>query len=252
MRAWRIRRNWTVRWVTKRTTRAPVTSPRTRSASASRASTARSSATAPRRSALAPCGYDDDGVKTTRVHHHRQGHLPQLPDDARTGASGGRQGIARLLPGRFLGHCAVPAHAERFAAARVRGYHAREPDRGHRRRRADRWARQLFDRSAALQLPVRRRRVLGDQGRQEARHDFARVLSGPHAGFLAGLRRHGRARLTGGSTEPPATRRASPRRSIPSATAARPRASAESTSSSRTNRTYPCLPATKHRNWPRR
>ena len=59
----------------------------------------------------------------------------------------------------------------------------------------DRRPRQLLHRSAALQLPVRRRRVLGNQGRQKARDDFARFLPGPHAGFLAGLRRHRRTRL---------------------------------------------------------
>ena len=45
----------------------------------------------------------------------------------------------------------------------------RRDHRRHEGRRADRRPRQLLDRPAALQRPVRRQRVLGDQERQEAR-----------------------------------------------------------------------------------
>ena len=64
---------------------------------------------------LATCGYDDDGVKTSAIHHHRKGNFPQLSDHARTGASGGRKGVAWLLPGRFLGDGSLPAHAQCLA-----------------------------------------------------------------------------------------------------------------------------------------
>ena len=74
--------------------------------------------TSPR--ALATCGYDDDGVKTSEFTIIDKGIFRNYPDHARTGASCGRQRIARLLPGRFLGHRSVPAHAERVAEGRAR------------------------------------------------------------------------------------------------------------------------------------
>ena len=65
-------------------------------------------------------------------------------------------------------------------------------DRRHEGRRADRRPRQLLDRPAALQRPVRRQRLLGDQERQEDAHGHRRHLQRHHHRLLGQPRRHRR------------------------------------------------------------
>ena len=149
---------------------------------------------------LSTVKYDDDGVKTTKFPIIEKGifkHYQTIRDQAHLIGEKESRGCCYA---DSLVERAVPAHAQRVARAGPRGSDARRPDRGRRRRHPDRRRRQLFDRSAALQLPVRRRRVLGDQGRQEARDDFARRLPIEDHGFLARVRRDRRARRTGSSS----------------------------------------------------
>ncbi len=82
--------------------------------------------------AMATCGYDDDGVKTTRWHLVKDGDVRRLSDDARPGAPDRPEGIARLQLRRQLGVDSVPAHAERVARARREG---RVSEAGHHRAR---------------------------------------------------------------------------------------------------------------------
>src|SRR5205085_11974369 len=65
----------------------------------------------------------------------------------------------------------------------------------YRRRCLDRRPRQLFNRSTALQFPVRRRCLLGNQRREETRNAFACVLPGAHTRLLAILRWRGGPRV---------------------------------------------------------
>ncbi len=74
---------------------------------------------------------------------------------------------------------------------------ARRPGLGGRRRHPDRRPGLVLDRPAAVQLPVRRRRLLGDQGGQGPGHDRRRRLPEPHAGLLGVLRRDRRRRRCG-------------------------------------------------------
>ena len=94
---------------------------------------------------------------------------------------------------------------------------------------------QLLDRSAALQRPVRRRRVLGDQERQEDARGDQRHLQRHHDGLLGQPRRDLRAGVTGSSSASAATRRASRRRARASRTARRGCGSARSWSVRRFN-----------------
>ena len=92
---------------------------RASSSSARRWST--SSATRRRTKAMATCGYDDDGVKTTQLSDHQGRHVRRLPDDARPGAPDRPEGVARLQLRRQLVVGPLPAHAERLAAAEREG-----------------------------------------------------------------------------------------------------------------------------------
>ena len=85
-------------------------------------------------SGLATCGYDDDGVKTSRWHLIKRRHLRRLPDDPRPGASDRPEGVARLQLRRQLVLDSVSAHAQRLARARRQGRHRAGHHRRHRRR----------------------------------------------------------------------------------------------------------------------
>ncbi len=100
--------------------------------------------------------------------------------------------------------------------------------RRHEGRRADRRPRQLLDRPAALQRPVRRQRVLGDQERQEDAHGDRRHLQRDHHRLLGQPRRDLRARSRGRCSAPAATPRGSRRRPTASRTARRGCGSARS------------------------
>jgi TldD protein len=146
------------------------------------------------------CKYDDDGVKTTKFPIVEKGNFHALPDHSRSGAHGGREGIARLLLRGQLGARSVPAHAQRVAGAVGRPDHLDDLVSGVEDGI-------LIDGTGSYSIDQQRynfqfggRRVLGDQGRQEARDDFARGVPSSHARFLAGLRRHRRARLLADSS----------------------------------------------------
>jgi hypothetical protein len=84
---------------------------------------------------LARVAWDDEGVGADKWLIIDKGHLQGLPDDARTGGvdlqAHRREEVARLLLRRFVGQRAVPAHAERLAAAWRQGH------RHERHRRCD-------------------------------------------------------------------------------------------------------------------
>ena len=73
-------------------------------------------------------------------------------------------------------HGAVPAHAERVAAARRAGHLARRHHLRHRSRHRDQARRLVVDRPSALQLPVLRAGVLRGARRQDRGHAARRRL----------------------------------------------------------------------------
>ena len=150
-----------------------------------------------------------------QVPHHRKRRFQALPDHSRPGAPGGREGIARLLLRRFLVQRAVPAHAQRVAGSRAARGHAGFADLRRGRRHPDRRRRQFFHRPAALQLPVRRRRLLADQGRQEGGHDFPRGLPGEDHATSGAPATASRDRLTGSSSAVSSMAKANRSRSTP-------------------------------------
>ena len=141
---------------------------------------------------LSTCGYDDDGVKTRQ--------FPIIKAGIFVGYQTIRDQAHLIGQTESMGCCYADSYAsvpfqrmpnvwlEPVRQARD----ARRPGRGRRERHPDRRPRLVFDRPAAVQLPVRRRRVLGDQGGKGRRHDRRRRLPEPHAGFLGVLRRHRR------------------------------------------------------------
>src|SRR6476659_11073560 len=127
-----------------------------------------------------------------RVPHHQERDRQRLPDHARAGAHARlvvRQPEAcgaqpRLQSWRQLEQRAVPAHAERVAAAGREGAGLRRADRRHRPRHRHHRRRQLLDRPAALQRAVRRAALLRDQGGQDRGHAQGRRLPDAHARLL--------------------------------------------------------------------
>jgi TldD protein len=114
---------------------------------------------------MATIGFDDDGVKTTEFPIVRDGILvglqtnretaPLIGDKASKGCTSASSW--RDYPFLRMPNVRLEAGSEGIAERR-------RDDQGHERRRADRRPRKLFDRSAALQRPVRRQLLLGDQG----------------------------------------------------------------------------------------
>ena len=141
---------------------------------------------------LSTCGYDDDGVKTRQ--------FPIIKAGIFVGYQTIRDQAHLIGQNESMGCCYADSYASvpfqrmpnvwlgAVGAARD----ARRPGLGRGGRHPDRRPGLVLDRPAAVQLPVRRRRLLGDQGGQGPRHDRRRRLPEPHAGLLGRLRRHRR------------------------------------------------------------
>ena len=136
-------------------------------------------------------GYDDDGVKSQSWPLVREGRLVGLQTNRET---------AHYIGEKESRGCTFATSWRNYPFLRMPNVHVdagpagvADAGRDHRRhqgRRADRRPRQLFDRPAALQRPVRRRRVLGDQERQEDADGERRHLQRHHHRLLAEPRRH--------------------------------------------------------------
>ncbi len=136
-------------------------------------------------------GYDDDGVKCAAVAAGPRGQARRPADQPRDRALPEAGLLARLHVRDVVAQLPVPAHAQRPPRRRPAGVaDARADHRRHQGRRADRRPRQLLHRPAALQRSVRRRRLLGDQGRQEDPDGQRRHLQRHHDRLLEQPRRH--------------------------------------------------------------
>ena len=155
---------------------------------------------------LGTIGYDDDGVKTTEFPIIRDGILVGLQTNRET---------APLIGDKASKGCTSASSWRDYPFLRMPNVRVEpgpkgspSPERDHRRhegRHPHRRTRQLLDRSAALQRPVRRQLLLGDQEREEdadghRRHlqrDYDRLLGQPRRdrqpGDVADVR-HGRRR----------------------------------------------------------
>ena len=135
-------------------------------------------------------GFDDDGVKTQQWPLVREGILVGLQTNRE---------MAHLIGEKESRGCTSANSWRDYPFLRMPNVHVDAGPRGiadagtdHRRhqgRRADRRARQLFDRPAALQRPVRRQRLLGDQERQDHADGEQRHLQRHHHGLLGQPRR---------------------------------------------------------------
>ena len=133
-------------------------------------------------------GYDDDGVKTQEWPLVREGVLVGLQTNRETAHFMGEKAVARLHVRDLVAQLSVPAHAERPRRRRAgRVADAGGDHRRHQGRHPHRRPRQLLDRSAALQRPVRRRRVLGGQERQDDADGERRHLQRHHHRLLGNL-----------------------------------------------------------------
>ncbi len=134
---------------------------------------------------MATIGYDDDGVKTMEFPIIRDGILvglqtnretaPQIGDKASKGCTSASSW--RDYPFLRMPNVRLEAGAEGIAERRA-------DDRRHQGRRAHRRPRQLLDRPAALQRPVRRQLLLGDQERQDHADGDRRHLQRDHHRLL--------------------------------------------------------------------
>ena len=135
-------------------------------------------------------GFDDDGVKTQQWPIVREGILVGLQTNRE---------MAHLIGEKESRGCTSANSWRDYPFLRMPNVHV-EPGpagiadagtdhRGHEGRRADRGARQLFHRPAALQRPVRRQCVLGDQERQDHADGEQRHLQRHHHGLLGQPRR---------------------------------------------------------------
>ena len=134
---------------------------------------------------LGTIGYDDDGVKTTKFPIVRDGILVGLQTNRET---------AHYINEKESRGCTSASSWRDYPFLRMPNLHV-EPGgagladagadhRRHQGRRADRRPRQLLDRPAALQRPVRRQRLLGDQERQEDADGDQRHLQRDHHRLL--------------------------------------------------------------------
>ena len=143
-------------------------------------------------------GYDDDGVKSQQWPLVREGRLVDLQTNRET---------AHYLKQNFSRGCTFATSWRNFPFLRMPNVHLDAGPPGSPSPEqiiADTrdgvlidGARQLFDRPAALQRPVRRRRLLGDQERQEDADGERRHLQRDHYRLLEQPRRHLRGRLVG-------------------------------------------------------
>ena len=141
---------------------------------------------------LSTCGYDDDGVKTRQ--------FPIIKAGIFVGYQTIRDQAHLIGQTESMGCCYADSYAS-VPFQRMPNVWLEPSEKpvtlddlvvGRRERHPDRRPGLVFDRPAAVQLPVRRRRVLGDQGGKGPRHDRRRRLPEPHAGLLVLLRRHRR------------------------------------------------------------
>ena len=121
--------------------------------------------------AMATCGYDDDGVKTSRWHLVKGGTFVDYQTTRDQAHLIGQKESHGCSYADSWALDSLPAHAERLARARrERGQRSRHHLRD-RRRRVCEGRRELQHRPSALQLPVQRSDVLGSEERQD--HDAA-------------------------------------------------------------------------------
>ncbi len=135
-------------------------------------------------------GYDDDGVKTQQWPLVREGILVGLQTNRE---------MAHFIGEKASRGCTSANSWRDYPFLRMPNVHVEPgppgsptPGGDHRRhegRRAHRRPRQLLDRSAALQRPVRRQRVLGNQERQEDADGDQRHLQRDHHRLLGQPRR---------------------------------------------------------------
>ena len=196
---------------------------------------------------LATIGYDDEGVQTQSWDIVRNGVLVGYQLDRPMGhmkpeaLNGGP--LQRLRLRRLPRPHPDPADGQRVAAARRGRPEHRGADRPGRARALRRRRQVLVDRHAAVQLPVHRPAVLQDHQRRAHRPGPRRRLPG-HDDRLLGRDGGGRRPADVGAAAAPSTAaRRSPARSPRSATAARPRCSATSASSTPPRRPASELPA---------
>ena len=134
---------------------------------------------------MATIGFDDDGVKTTEFPIVRDGILVGLQTNRETApligdkASKGCTSASSWRDYPFLRMPNVRLEAGPKGSPNVDADHRR-----HQGRRAHRRPRQLLDRSAALQRPVRRQLLLGDQERQDHADGDRRHLQRDHHRLL--------------------------------------------------------------------
>ena len=122
-----------------------------------------------RKESLSTCGWDDDGVKTRQ--------FPIIKNGIFVGYQTIRDQAHRIGQKESMGCCYADSYAsvpfQRMPNVWLEPGQGRRdapgPRLGRRRRHPDRRPRLVLDRPPALQLPVRRRRVLGDQGREGRR-----------------------------------------------------------------------------------
>ena len=143
------------------------------------------------RNGVATIGYDDDGVKTQEWPIVRDGILVGLQTNRES---------AHFIGEKTSRGCTSANSWRDYPFLRMPNVHVdagpggfadpRPDDRRHQGRRADRRPRQLLDRPAALQRPVRRQRLLGDQERQEDPHGHQRDLQRNHHRLLRQPRCH--------------------------------------------------------------
>ena len=138
---------------------------------------------------LATTGFDDEGVKADRWHLVRDGMFVDWQTTRELAPLVGQTAIARLPALGQLVERAVSENAERVARAGGDRGVARRSVQRHQARAVHRGPRQLVDRSAALQLSIRRRGHSRDQRRQARRDGEGRRVSVADAGFLGVVRR---------------------------------------------------------------
>ena len=130
--------------------------------------------------ALSTCGYDDDGVKTKRWHI--------LKDGIFVGYQTTREQARWIGQDESTG-C---SYADSYASIPFQRMPNVWLEAGKKPMTLDDLVAGVLDRPPALQLPVRRRRLLGDQEGEGRRPDRRRRLPEPHPRLLAGVRRHRR------------------------------------------------------------
>ena len=140
---------------------------------------------------LGSVGYDDDGVKATKFPIIRDGILVGLQTNRETAHLIGENFSRGCTFAQFVARLSVPPDAERASGARPGQLaDARRTHRRREERRDDRRPRQLLDRPAAVQRPVRRPHLLGDQERQDHAPGDGRDVQRDHDGLLGQSRRH--------------------------------------------------------------